>query len=1017
MKLAPIILLSFVATPLIAQQPRLTGPRLVGTAALKSESGTGPSYLPTWCGDGRYLFFLSAAENLVTNHLQKSYLNVCRYDPVLEEVTLVSFNGSALTGANENCGHIVVSSNGMLAAFETFANNLYPADTNRALDVYLADLNGGSIQAINLDRDGALPASGGAGRPRISANGRYVAFESSATNLTEYRSWSFQRAIFLRDRQSSNTALINVPVTGEFLPYNASRLYDLTPDGRFVVFTSPDNNLVTNSTVASGEHIYVRDHLNGITHQASENVLQLLPDLNSPWRCFNPVLTSDGHFCAFKVSNISSVLIIFHDLESRTSSLVTSNASLRGWLQLNASGSTLVYEEANQIYSWDRDTHSTRLLSWNSSGTGPANAPSRSPILTLDGAKFAFASSATDLSPDATNGVFQIYARDLISSNTYLITQTTNGQPSARSHELKMFSWHPDGSRIAFESDDSSLVPKDWNGSVDVFVRDLDQSHTTLISKTHSERRAKTGIAPLRLGDQSITADGRKAVFSSYDNVLDFDDANHLPNALIVDLLSGKATLLLPPANELGVPTGTIYPSLSSDGRYAVFAVFQSGSPFERRYFSMRITRKDLITGALQSIDMPSPEGNGAFGRFFSMSADARIIAYQGYDVATQIYVRDFALGTDVPMLPRTNETPHSYRPLVSPDGTAVLFESDAGNIITSNAVFGVRSLFLRELTGGTTLLLSTDADGRATWGSTDTARFSATSQFLVFPSGGRVLVHDRLTQSNSVVCQQCARPSISADGIWVAYESSGQPRQIQVKNRQTGAAQLLSQRTNGQPANLDSSTPLITHNGEFVVFLSPASDLIAGDTNSYTDLFIGRLTGNDLLRIEGPIINPVLGPDGRTVLFQSASSALTQNDYNALPDLFVLRLGAADEDNDLLPDDWELAYFNSLSRDGSGDYDSDGHSDLQEFTAGTDPTNQNSVFRILGIISSGGIGRHLFWSSVPERLYRIEFKSTTSDLAWHPLPGFVRAVDSTASTIDPSVESGSRVYRAVFVP
>src|SRR5206468_11521799 len=128
---------------------------------------------------------------------------------------------------------------------------------------------------------------------------------------------------------------------------------------------------------------------------------------------------------------------------------------------------------------------------------------------------------------------------------------------------------------------------------------------------------------------------------------------------------------------------------------------------------------------------------------------------------------------------------------------------------------------------------------------------------------------------------------------------------------------------------------------------------------------------------------HPFLAPDGRTVAFQSFAGDLVSADYNQTRDVFVAHLGGPDTDNDGLDDDWELAYFNTLSRDGSGDFDGDGQSDRQEFLAGTDPTNAGSVFRVLTLSRVSGGSVTLFWSAVPGKKYDVQYKDNVGDANW----------------------------------
>jgi hypothetical protein len=152
-------------------------------------------------------------------------------------------------------------------------------------------------------------------------------------------------------------------------------------------------------------------------------------------------------------------------------------------------------------------------------------------------------------------------------------------------------------------------------------------------------------------------------------------------------------------------------------------------------------------------------------------------------------------------------------------------------------------------------------------------------------------------------------------------------------------------------------------------------------------------------------------------VLFQSYASDLTTNDYNNNVDIFYLRLDAGDSDQDGMADDWELAYFGTLARNGSGDFDGDGQTDLQEFTAGTDPTNLGSILRVLTLTSSNGETR-LFWSSIPGKTYRVEFTTDLTDPQWSSLSAAVTATGSTASATDiPSSTAFKRFYRVMLVP
>ena len=342
--------------------------------------------------------------------------------------------------------------------------------------------------------------------------------------------------------------------------------------------------------------------------------------------------------------------------------------------------------------------------------------------------------------------------------------------------------------------------------------------------------------------------------------------------------------------------------------------------------------------------------------------------------------------------------------------------------------------------------------------------RFSADSRFVAFESwpnliyrhdllGGwvtnitpqpegsfTIYLTNRARFTNDLVCTNCRNPTLSADGRLVAYESlpvSGPIRNVSVKDLQTGQEELISVNLAGSGGGNGSSfTPLISYDARFVVFASQASDLVPGDNNRAMDIFVrdrlnhathclsrnlaGTGTGS---RVSS---NPIMSADGRTVAFQSFAGDLVPGDYNDTRDVFVVTLGGPDTDGDGMDDDWEMAYFNTLERDGSGDFDHDGASDLDEFRAGTNPTNDSSILRVLRLTTSvdsltGRRSTVLLWSATPGRTYRVQFKSELN-FPWRAVAGDITASSTSASLTD-TVEAAPadfirlhRFYRVMLV-
>lgn len=123
------------------------------------------------------------------------------------------------------------------------------------------------------------------------------------------------------------------------------------------------------------------------------------------------------------------------------------------------------------------------------------------------------------------------------------------------------------------------------------------------------------------------------------------------------------------------------------------------------------------------------------------------------------------------------------------------------------------------------------------------------------------------------------------------------------------------------------------------------------------------------------------------------------------------------DSDNDGMDDSWELLHFETRDRDGTGDFDLDGLSDLEEFLAGTLPKDDQSGLRVSRNVTTTGSSTTIEWSSVPGKTYRVQYKNSLADAGWNDLPGDVTATGATVTKID-STAAGTihRYYRVQVV-
>lgn len=244
--------------------------RTSGGTELISRSGTGQagaglSEWPSISPDGRYVAFLSAAANLVPSDTNAS-TDVFLRDRQAGVVERVNLTGGGAQ-ADSDAWYSKVSADGRTVSFVSSATNLVPGDTNSASDVFVRDLQSGTTERISVSGAG-VQGNATSYDATLSKDGRFVAYESSATNLVSGDTNNVMD-VFVRDRQSGTTERISVSsagVQGLMSSYSPS----ISGDGRYIAFSSDAETLVPYDTNAV-EDVFVRDLQAGTTVRASVN--------------------------------------------------------------------------------------------------------------------------------------------------------------------------------------------------------------------------------------------------------------------------------------------------------------------------------------------------------------------------------------------------------------------------------------------------------------------------------------------------------------------------------------------------------------------------------------------------------------------------------------------------------------------------------------------------------------------------------------------------------------------------
>jgi Tol biopolymer transport system component len=233
------------------------------SVASDGAQGNDSSESPSTSADGRYVAFRSAATNLVPgarSHAEDIFVHD-RHTGQTEHVSVAS-DGTKGNGSSDSPS---VSADGRYVAFASEASNLVPGDTNRQEDVFVHDRHTGETARVSVTSHGN-EGIGDSDEPSISADGRYVAFRSYASNLVPGDT-NHNYDVFVHDRQTGDTVLVSVTSDGSQGNLGSGQP-SISADGRYVAFRSSARNLVPDDTNQE-EDVFIHDRETGETSRVS----------------------------------------------------------------------------------------------------------------------------------------------------------------------------------------------------------------------------------------------------------------------------------------------------------------------------------------------------------------------------------------------------------------------------------------------------------------------------------------------------------------------------------------------------------------------------------------------------------------------------------------------------------------------------------------------------------------------------------------------------------------------------
>lgn len=440
-------------------------------------------------------------------------LDALAHPPGITERVSVDSNGVEADSFSERAA---ISADSRFVAFVSLASNLVPDDTNNASDVFVHDRRTGLTERVSVDSHGRQGnANSGffsiSDTPAISADGRFVAFHSEASNLVQ-KDTNGAIDVFVRDRLMGTTERVSLSSTGQ-QSVGFSHEPSISADGRFVAFTSDDMSLVPHNTnFLFIDQIYVRDRLNGTTERVSVNNAGQVANSSS----LIADISADGRFVVFSSFATNLVpdsqfflQVYIHDRATRTTERISQDASGNEGngdsvlAVVNADGRFVAFESnadnlvpngnhENHVYVRDRLTGITERASENSAGE-PADLLSGQPDITADGRFVTFFSLATNLVAGDTNNRRDIFVRDRQNGTVVRVSVSTSGEQANSESMLPTIS--DDGLVIAFQSNADNLVPEDTSPTTDIFVHDDRPSADLSVMKSDAPDPVSKGSA------------------------------------------------------------------------------------------------------------------------------------------------------------------------------------------------------------------------------------------------------------------------------------------------------------------------------------------------------------------------------------------------------------------------------------------------------------------------------------------------------------------------------------------
>ncbi len=771
--------------------------------------GNNHSSNPVVSRDGRFVAFVSKASNLApndTNNDEDIFIHD-RQNNTIERVVVTGIDNLHISYNTE----ISMSDDGRYIVFVSLTNLTADDDNDNKYDVYLIDRENQSLKCISIDRVGGFAGNGHSQEASINADGTRIVFYSTSTNLLNNTTTTASGNIFLYTLEDDRVVW-NVTDTDNSTGNGGNggcRYPHISADGRYIVFQSHASDLVAGDNNGKRDFFTRGTHQGDpiIRIDARYTTTSNIPS-DSSISDDGRYIVFDSELDDLVPDDTNGVTDVFI-YDKNDASITRLNVDgVQGILsksrsQISGDGNYITYISGattaeRRVYRYKRVDSSVEVMSLNSAGEN-LNNESRKGVMSFDGELVVFSTRASNVTPFDTNVKLDIVIRDRSNNSTDILSGHT---PMSNNSSGDQTALSRDGRYVVFDSSASNLVSNDTNGKKDIFVRDTKNNTIEMVSISTAGTQGNYDAK-----DPSMSADGNHIVFESFANNLTTGDSNGKYDIFLHNRQANTTTLISKKQDGTQSNDHSFDARISADGKFVVFKSSEALDNTHDLNTKSDVYMYNMQSGEIKLISLAS-DGSSGNGDSFSpaVSNNGRYVAFASSatnfssTTVTANRVNIFLRDTQAEITTKVNDASEAdancVAPSISEDGKFIAFQSTATNLVNTADTNGVNDVFLYSRIDRTLKRITNAPDGSLTnnhsylsYGSS----ISKDGRFVTFRSGAsnlvandtngkydafiydnkseeiiRVSLSDSDEQGNDI----CYAPAISSDGNIISYLS-----------------------------------------------------------------------------------------------------------------------------------------------------------------------------------------------------------------------------------------------------